>query len=212
MKITTGSLPLAIVGVLLAGPAWAEQKPYTLKDLQALEQREAWPELLAHLNDVPPAERSADWNRVVERACLPDGMEDYLEERCHNALSSVLNSEPQNMEFAWKAGKWARRHRASWAAVPFFARAVQKAGDPRCKDGDVLEAVVSGLGLPADRSADVVKQSQKLAFQRCWPDTKESVKNAFGRQEGYFRDNTCGALKQKGALSKLQAARCDEKK
>ena len=195
---------------LTVRPAQAEDRKYTLQDLQVLEKNQGWDELLKHIQDVPPAARQADWNRVMEHACLAphNADDDYHSEWCAGQLKSLVLSEPQNTDLAWKAGKWVRLHRASWVAVPFFAKAIAKSGDARCKDEDVLLAVVSGLGLPADSNADVVKSSRDLAFQKCWPASEETLKKAFSESTGYLRDNTCSGMKQKGALSSLQAKRC----
>jgi len=212
MRLFIRVVVLLAVGMTVARPAGADGKPYTLKDLQALDQRQSWQELLAHLQDLPPADRGAEWNRVVEHACIQPGqMEGYLAENCLEALKSVLASEPQNQDFAWKAGKWARINLASWAAVPFFNKALAKAQDARCKDVDVSRAVVSGLGLPADTNKDVLSQAQTLAFGTCWPATKEAVMKEFAEGNGYFLSNTCPSLKQKGALSGDQLKMCAAK-
>jgi hypothetical protein len=42
----------------------------TLADLQALANHAAWDELASHLEDIPPAGRNAEWQRLVEQAAL----------------------------------------------------------------------------------------------------------------------------------------------
>jgi hypothetical protein len=46
----------------------AKDNPYTLADLQALASRSSWEELLGHAEDVPPAQRTAVWDNLVETA------------------------------------------------------------------------------------------------------------------------------------------------
>jgi hypothetical protein len=45
-------------------------KPYTIIDLSALERNSAWEEIISHLEDIPPAERDAEWQRISEKAAL----------------------------------------------------------------------------------------------------------------------------------------------
>lgn len=202
---------VVLIAVLAVPPVLqAEQKHYTIKDLQALQSREAWDELIYHLSDVPPAERGAEWNRVVEGACLRR-VENYLAQYCYASLKGVLLSEPANDAFAWKAGKWARLNQASWSAVPFFAKALTKNNDPRCSDEDVSLAVIAGLGIPSDADAAVVEASKTLAFDRCWPVMKDALKSAFSSETGTFQTNTCGPMEKKGMLSSLQKKRCAQK-
>ncbi len=194
-------------GVLSNG--WAEGKLYSLKDLQSLETRQNWSELIAHLKDIPPSERQKDWSRLVERVCLREDLDSALCETCWMELKSLLQGEPLDLSFAWQAGLWSRTHMAAWAAVPFFAKVLDKPGDSRCGNEDVTLSVVSGLGLPRDRYPDIVTQSQRLAFDTCWPAAREGVMAAFSGN-GYVRDNACAGLKSKKALSNLQSKRCDQ--
>jgi hypothetical protein len=202
------------ITVLSSVGAVAENEKYTMKDLQALEQRKAWPELLQHLEDVKPSERTTEWNRMAESACLKQDYQDrwgMVAEYCAQHLQAVMNSDPQNTDLAWRIGKWTRLHRASWSAVPYFEKAIQKSGDSRCSDGDVAEAVTAALGQPNDR--EVVGQAKTLAFDRCWPALKEPVLKAFGDESaGYVKQNTCQGLKDKKAISGIRLKQCDEKK
>ena len=50
-------------GVLALAP-----KPYTIADLEALAKAQQYPELFAHLEDVPPSKRDARWEAVMVQA------------------------------------------------------------------------------------------------------------------------------------------------
>lgn len=54
------------------GPSFkgAKEGTHSMADLQALEKRSAWEELLGHAEDVPPAQRNATWDKLVERAAV----------------------------------------------------------------------------------------------------------------------------------------------
>ncbi len=104
-------------GFFVAQVCSAETKSYTLKDLEALSANKAWAELIAHLSDIAPSERKTEWNRLVENACLRNDLGDTsVAQSCIPYLQSVLASEPQNAEFAWKAGKWSRHQTGSASA------------------------------------------------------------------------------------------------
>jgi hypothetical protein len=45
-------------------------KDFSIADLQALERKGAWEELLQHAEDVPPAQRSAAWEGLVTKAAI----------------------------------------------------------------------------------------------------------------------------------------------
>ena len=47
-----------------------DRKPYTMADLRALAQQQAWGELIDHLEDIPPSSRDAEWRRVAQQAGL----------------------------------------------------------------------------------------------------------------------------------------------
>lgn len=51
-------------------PRKAKDATYSMADLQALEKKGAWEELLAHAEDIPPARRSAAWEKTVEKAAI----------------------------------------------------------------------------------------------------------------------------------------------
>jgi hypothetical protein len=48
----------------------AKGPTYSMTDLQALEKKGSWEELLGHAEDVAPAQRSAAWEKMVEKAAI----------------------------------------------------------------------------------------------------------------------------------------------
>lgn len=48
----------------------AKEGSYSMADLQALEKKGAWEELLGHAEDVSPAQRNAAWEKTVEKAAI----------------------------------------------------------------------------------------------------------------------------------------------
>ncbi len=56
-----GPVAIAVLG-------FVGETKYTLADLQALEKKEQYEELLAHVEDVAPASRSAAWDSLLARA------------------------------------------------------------------------------------------------------------------------------------------------
>ncbi len=45
-------------------------RAYGIADLQALEKKGAWEELLEHAEDIAPTQRTASWEKIVERAAI----------------------------------------------------------------------------------------------------------------------------------------------
>ena len=209
MKRMVRSLLVFAFCLNLRGVVYAEDRRYTMKDLQALEKRETWNELIYHIKDIAPSERDAEWNRLLTKACLRDGLDSDLAGACYDELKSVMVSDPKNVDFAWKVGKWSRLNMNSAMAVPFFAKAL-KPGDARCKDEDVSLAVIAGLGFPTSSAGDkkLVEESQALAFRTCWTAISPALKKTFKVESGYFIMNTCAGLKQKHALSSEEAKKC----
>jgi hypothetical protein len=52
------------------GASPLKSKEFGMADLQALEKKAAWEELLGHAEDIPPAQRGAAWDKLVERAAI----------------------------------------------------------------------------------------------------------------------------------------------
>lgn len=209
-------IALTLVEIFLR-PVIAEQKPYTLQDLQALDRRKAWSELFTHLQDVPPSRRGPAWNQLVKHACLQpyessDWWDSWKIDACNESLQIAMNSEPQNEKLAWSAAKWAVGVRDWSGAVPFFTHVVQKQGDARCVDPDLISAVGAGLALsPSDKkNGSTIKQSQKLAFTVCWPATRNEVFRRFEHSTSAYFINVCEPLQQKAVLSPEQQMRCEQ--
>jgi hypothetical protein len=203
------TLTLIVLSLLAAGPALsAEEQTYTLQDLQALAQSEQWGDLRRHLKDVPPSRRDAGWNGLVEKACLRDDVQNEDVQVCMDLFRNVIALDKSNTDLAFRAGKWSRLRLQSWAALPFFDRAIVKADESRCQDHDLSLAVMSGLALPSDNAH--VKIAKSLAFDRCWAAMKPVLQKEFASEgiPGYLPDNVCGALKAKGGMSKEQTEKC----
>jgi hypothetical protein len=52
------------------GAAYAQRKPLALEDLKALEQSQSWQELAQSLGDLPPAQRTAQWEAIATNTAL----------------------------------------------------------------------------------------------------------------------------------------------
>ena len=60
---------IALVGILATSSvAIADKKPYTIADLKALVAQKSFKEAVAHLGDVSPSDRNADWQSVAADA------------------------------------------------------------------------------------------------------------------------------------------------
>lgn len=68
----------------------AKGKEYSMADLQALEKKGAWEELLGHAEDIAPAQRGAAWEKTVEKAAIG-----YMEQLTTNtaAFEGVFTSQ-----------------------------------------------------------------------------------------------------------------------
>ena len=236
--------------------ATADKKPYTLADLKTLVSSKSFKEAVEHLNDVPPAERNADWldtaataaagyisalsnDNLVTKvitieqldadvppilkstkytkvraevglkaygACLQNN---YWTDECLEHATKFVEGDASNVDLALKMAKLVRKNAKSWAALPFFKRAL--AGKPSaaaCKDGDLALAVTSGLALPKDydRAAD----ARAISAGACWDHLKKPILAAFNEdsENGYVRQNSCDFLKAKKALGAEQARSC----
>jgi hypothetical protein len=60
-------IPLAVLALLLATPAFADTH-YAMADLDALDKRSSWDELINHAEDIPPSQRTDHWDQLVEHA------------------------------------------------------------------------------------------------------------------------------------------------
>ena len=200
---------LAAAIILIAPVSVSAIEPRAeLKDLQALESRQDWEELLAHLKDIPARERGHEWNELARAVCLrpydsSDWWESWKIDECMRTLTSVMNSEPSDHDIAMQAGKWAVSVRRVSDALPFFAHAVQSAGDPACQDPDVIAAAGAGLALSHGERTNLstIEKSQKLAFTTCWPATRNEVLRRFDKigTDAYLH-NVCDLLKSKETM------------
>ena len=60
---------IVLVGIVATSSiAAAEKKPYTLADLKTLVSQKSFKEAVAHLDDVAPSDRTADWQAVAADA------------------------------------------------------------------------------------------------------------------------------------------------
>jgi len=232
----------------LASPLKAKKAPYTMADLSALEKKGAWEELLAHAEDVPPAQRTPAWEKTVEKAalgymdvlagntaafeavftsqallvryphllksqelmnkrgeagkkaseqCLRDS---YRGDRCIEMMRDFLKTANTSPETGFAFGKITRRNQNHYVAVPFFKWALdQKKDAAMCADEDLRLAVMSGLALPSDY--ENAAGARKIATDACWDTFKPLVEKKLAEEgNGYFLQNACAVMKQKGAL------------
>jgi len=77
----------ALCGLLLPGSTRAEDKKYTLQDLEALAKNESWSELTQHLEDVPPVKRNKKWEKVAEQGSI-GSIKDFKDDR--NPLGGLI--------------------------------------------------------------------------------------------------------------------------
>ncbi len=62
--------PLLVTMICCYQIGGAAETEYSMKDLGALAGHGAWNELAAHLEDIRPADRGADWNKVLEQTAM----------------------------------------------------------------------------------------------------------------------------------------------
>lgn len=79
------------MALVLTSLAQAGDKTYSLADLKALAEQQSYEELLAHATDVAPAQRTPQWQGLVEKA-----------------VNAVVEDTPQ-AERAWKMESFAKR-------------------------------------------------------------------------------------------------------
>jgi len=163
--------------------------------------------------DVPPLLKVAKYTKVRAEvglkaydACLQNS---YWTDECLQHAIKFVEADGSNTDLALKMAKLVRKNAKSWAALPFFKKAL--AGKPSaaaCKDSDLALAVTSGLALPKDydRAAD----ARAIAPGPCWDHLKKPILEAFNEdsENGYVRQNSCDFLKAKKALGAEQARSC----
>ena len=70
MSRCRSAVAVGLAAILAAAPAAAEEKRYTMQDLEALAKSESWSELVQHLEDIAPAARDKKWQQIAERGIL----------------------------------------------------------------------------------------------------------------------------------------------
>jgi hypothetical protein len=61
---------LLLLGLCICQIGNAAESAYSMKDLRALADQGEWSELAAHLEDIRPADRNADWSKVMEQTAM----------------------------------------------------------------------------------------------------------------------------------------------
>ncbi|WP_394823552.1 hypothetical protein [Pendulispora albinea] len=89
-------------------PRKAKGKTYTMADLDALANRAQWAELLAHVEDIPPLERKATWERLLVKAAT-----EYV---------GSLSSKSDAYEGFWIAEGMVKRYPALPKSKEFMAK------------------------------------------------------------------------------------------
>lgn len=84
------SVPLFLCLSLMATAAMAEDKKYTLEDLNALIEQEEWGEFLSHAKDVAPGKRKGQWKTNVEKAAI-GALDDAVKQGPIQAFSFANN-------------------------------------------------------------------------------------------------------------------------
>lgn len=72
-------------------PMSGAAESYSIKDLRALADQGAWSELAAHLEDVRPAERGPEWNKVLEQTATGLLDQDGSTDDAYSAFSTSEN-------------------------------------------------------------------------------------------------------------------------
>jgi hypothetical protein len=212
----TAAGAVLFLAVAAASPA---PKPYSLDDLRALAGRAAWVELAAHLDDVPPAQRDADWEKLAARTAV--GLMESPETADHAGalfdrfpqVKASLAGDATSADEAFRVGKLARARMKPWFAIPFFRSALAKGTTPeRCADADLRLAVLSAIGLaddgPGSASAGAIRDAQAILRTDCLATLKTPVLEALRTGSPAVRKNACPVLKDKNALGKIDRKSC----
>jgi hypothetical protein len=104
----------------------------------------------------------------------------------------------KNPKQLFEIGKRARLHFTHWAALRFFEPAVAKSPSAeQCADEDLGLAVVSGLGLPADRPDKL--RADRIFSGACHAAIKPRIeKELASKSGGYLAQHACAVLAAKG--------------
>jgi hypothetical protein len=93
------------------------------------------------------------------------------------------------------------------APMPLIADAV-KQNAALCADKTVSDVTLASLELPADSPR--AQQAKSLAFGVCYAKLSAALKQAMVGPSDYLLKNACAGLKEKKALSELQADLCHD--
>jgi len=219
------AVAIALLG--LTTLAVAEDKKYTMADLKALVAQKSYREAVQHLEDISPSERNADWQDMAgtasaglvaavehdEKLGTMQGLEarseagppafaecfqsEYQVEECRNAALKFVDADPTNAKLTLAMAKVARLGMMSYAAMPFFKRAVTaNKGGAACKDEDLSIAVIAALGLPYDNVLFV--DAKPIAGTTCWADLRKPIlKELAANDSGYYKTNVCDLMRGK---------------
>jgi hypothetical protein len=128
------------------GELQAKENVYTMADLQALAARSSWEELLAHAEDVPPAQRTPAWDSLIETAAT--GYVTNLGAQA-DSYDAVFASQALLRRFprlSSSAGFMSKRGEAGKAAA---ARCLERASvGQHCIDG--MKSFLEGPNTGAD--------------------------------------------------------------
>ena len=90
--------------------------------------------------------------------------------------------------------------------LPVFARAVTSKDAPSCRDPDVQGATVDALEFPAVDAAT----ARTVAFELCWTAMMPKLRAAMVGASSARMQNACKAMREKKALTELQAELCTD--
>jgi hypothetical protein len=125
---------------------------YSVDDLRALAQRGDWAELMAHAEDVRPAQRDEAWQELTDRAVIESSkttlarcLDEGGERRCLERLRRAVERHGRENE-AFEAGKTVAAHYGSSSAMPFFVRSLEGPnGRAHCDDEALMRAMFEAL-------------------------------------------------------------------
>lgn len=139
-------------------------------------------------------------NEVVLAASTQCFDNSYSGEECFKDLLEIVNSTPDDHEFAFKVGKVVVRKQFVYVAVPFFYQAVKGGSKDFCEDEDFQRSIIGGLGLPNDD--DRAKKSTELVSSVCWDKIKGNLLKTLSNESpnSYLTTNACALLKAKGEV------------
>jgi hypothetical protein len=122
---------------------------------------------------------------------------EYQVEECRNAALKFVDADPANAKLTLVMAKVARLGMMSYAAMPFFKRAVAaNKGGAACKDEDLSIAVIAALGLPYDNVLFV--DAKPIAGITCWADLRKPIlKELAANDSGYYKTNVCDLMRGK---------------